>query len=293
MVAKGAMARLVFERRPGELTRRVVSAVLLAPPVLAAVHYGSPFFEILVAAAAVVMAWEWDRLCGGRVIGVEAVLLAVVFLTALAVTSVGRPVVATAILVPGTAVIAAYSFFASKGERAEGIAGAAKRPLWLGTGGLYLGLASVAFLWLGTGGTSGRETIFWLLAVVWSVDIGAFLCGRLIGGPRLAPVTSPGKTWAGLIGGVTGAGMAGATTATVLGQDGFGPLAAASAAVGIVAQAGDLAESWVKRKFGVKDSGNVIPGHGGLLDRVDGLLAASAVVALIGIMKDGEILTWM
>ena len=212
---------------------------------------------------------------------------------ALAMTGVGRPVVATAILVPGVAAIAAFSFFASKGKRAEAITGIAGRPWWLGTGALYLGLASIAFLWLRTDGISGRETTLWLLAVVWSVDIGAFLCGRIIGGPRLAPVISPGKTWAGLIGGLAGAGVAGAVTATVLDQDGVGPLAAGSAALGIVVQAGDLAESWAKRKLGVKDSGNFIPGHGGMLDRVDGLLAASAVVGLIGMMNDGGILAWM
>jgi phosphatidate cytidylyltransferase len=135
-------------------------------------------------------------------------------------------------------------------------------------------------------------TLLWVLGVVWATDTGAYIAGRRIGGPKLAPRVSPNKTWAGLFGGIAAAGLVGLAAAALVA--GVSPWIAAplSAALAIVEQAGDLFESAVKRRFGVKDSSNLIPGHGGVLDRVDGLLSVSLAVAALSWMVGHTILIW-
>ncbi len=140
----------------------------------------------------------------------------------------------------------------------------------------YAGLAVLALASLRALPGVGRPAMIFLLAVVWSSDIGAYLAGRLIGGPKLAPRISPGKTWSGAAGGVA-AVLAVGVAAAALWPVPAAPVVAAAAVLGVAAQAGDLLESAVKRHFGVKDSGRLIPGHGGLLDRLDGLMAAGLV----------------
>ncbi len=144
-------------------------------------------------------------------------------------------------------------------------------PLWLGLVYVALAFASLVLLRL-----YGASAVFFVLVVVWSSDIGAYAVGRLIGGPRLAPSISPGKTWSGAAGGlaasiVLGGFMAGFTVGNLV----------VAALLGAVSQLGDLGESALKRRYGVKDSGHLIPGHGGLLDRLDGLMAASLVAGIL------------
>lgn len=165
----------------------------------------------------------------------------------------------------------------------------ARRPT-LGWGFVYLALPALALLalsWI------DFALVFWVMIVTWSTDIGAFFAGKALGGPRLAPSVSPAKTWAGLAGGVIAAGALGYATASYLGIDAAvdaetGETAALyqaflylGAPMAVVAQLGDLYESWVKRRCGVKDSGTILPGHGGVLDRCDGLVAVSFVTLLI------------
>ncbi|MCH7931170.1 MAG: CDP-archaeol synthase, partial [Proteobacteria bacterium] len=140
--------------------------------------------------------------------------------------------------------------------------------------------------------TVGRETVFWLFAVVWATDVGAYFAGRGVGGPKLLPRISPGKTWAGLVGGVVCAALVGAAAAALLDLPSHAPLILVSALLAVVAQAGDLFESMVKRRFKAKDSGTLIPGHGGVLDRLDGLLAAAPVVAVITVFSGQGVLAW-
>ena len=214
------------------LAPRIASAIILAPLALVAVYFGTPFFEILIGTGALVLAWEWNRLCAGR-------------------------------------------FF------------------WRSWGFIYIAGPCWSLIYLRSDPAFGIETLFWLFTVVWAADTGAYACGRLIGGPKLAPVISPNKTWAGLLGGLGAAGIVGVVTAMILEKESGMALAGWSAAVGAVSHAGDLGESWLKRHFGVKDMGNILPGHGGLFDRVDGLLAAAVAVAVISVLGESGILIWI
>ncbi|MFI4988772.1 MAG: phosphatidate cytidylyltransferase, partial [Alphaproteobacteria bacterium] len=162
--------------------------------------------------------------------------------------------------------------------------------LWRAAGALYVGIPSTALLWLR--GDSGAYAVLWLFLVVWATDIGAYACGRLIGGPRLAPRLSPNKTWAGLVGGLLAASAVGALLAPALGVPARGLLVGLSAILSLVSQAGDLLESALKRHFGVKDTSALIPGHGGLFDRVDGVLAAAPAAAVLQLLSGGSLLAW-
>ena len=259
---------------------RLLSALVLAPIALGAVYLGPPFFDFLVVVAALIMVWEWAHLCGGGAFGGRGVVLGAVLLAALVATGLGRWHVALGILAMGW--VAVYLF--ARREHKDG------RHGWLAAGVFYVGLPCVAMIWLRADPTDGCRTMFWLFAVVWAVDIGGYLFGSTIGGAKLAPGISPNKTWSGLIGGVAIAGVAGAATAALLDREGIVFLGALSAGLGVVAQIGDLGESWLKRRFGVKDTGNLIPGHGGLLDRVDGLVAVLLVVGLIRLISGHGVL---
>ena len=149
---------------------------------------------------------------------------------------------------------------------------------WRALGVVYAGLALVSLVWLRRAPATGLGVTALLLAAVWATDIGAYLAGRWVGGKRLAPAISPGKTWAGAVGGVLASVAVGLLLAR---PAGFVASQAAPLALllSVAAQAGDLLESAVKRRCGVKDSGRLIPGHGGLLDRVDGILAAAPILA--------------
>ncbi|HET6469825.1 MAG TPA: phosphatidate cytidylyltransferase [Geminicoccaceae bacterium] len=254
-----------------QLRARVASGAVLAAVVIVDVVLGGWYFALLVMAAIVLMAYEWAGLAAnaGRagqlvigIAGLAAPVLGVVWaMRGASEAAVGGLAVA-AVLAAGTAAV-----LAPRGTVRAGL------------GVLYLGLPAVALVWLRNDPDNGRAAILWLLLVVWTTDIAAYFVGRAIGGRRLAPRISPGKTWAGLLGGMTGAAVIGAIFAWA-----FGGLAAAGAAVAAllaaVAQAGDLFESWIKRVAGVKDSGHLIPGHGGVLDRLDGLLFAAPAFAV-------------
>ena len=144
-----------------------------------------------------------------------------------------------------------------------------------------IGLPTIALVWLRSVPAIGLDLVLWLLVVVWTTDTAAYLVGRSVGGLRLAPSISPGKTWSGLSGGVIGASLASVVTAWALGSERLVNAAGLGAVFAVLAQLGDLAESALKRRAGVKDSGWLIPGHGGVLDRVDGLLLTAPVLALL------------
>lgn len=265
----------------GALRLQILSALVLAPLAIVAIWFGGLFLAALIAAAAVIMAWEWGRLCGGTSRGAtRPILIGVV-----AVSVVGAALwgIAAGMLLALAGAILVW--WVALHDHAAA-------PLWLAAGGLWVALPCIILLWLVQSGNAGRGTLLWMFAVVWATDIGAFAAGRRLGGPLLAPRWSPRKTWAGLIGGIICAALVGWAVAGVLGATAVLPLVLISAGLAIIEQFGDLAESVAKRRFGVKDASGLIPGHGGLLDRLDGLLAVIPAVALLSLFGGGSVLTW-
>ena len=275
------MAPLSVRAEPGSLHLRVISAVVLAPVALGAVWAGGLWLTLLTAAAAGLMAAEWTKLCSGGRFGAEGVLLVAAVVLAAAVAGAGYFGPALAVAGAGAAIVL-------------GICGArgCAAPRLLAFGALYIGVPCVSILWLSADPATGRAVLFWILALVWATDIGAYAFGRTIGGPKLAPRVSPKKTWAGLIGGVASAAVAGLATAHVANAPSAAAVVAVSAGLAVIEQFGDLAESAVKRRFGVKDAGTLIPGHGGMLDRLDGLLAVAPAVALLSLIGGSSVLIW-
>jgi phosphatidate cytidylyltransferase len=166
----------------------------------------------------------------------------------------------------------------------------ANRALWAGPGLLYAGALVVALCTLRGAMFAGFLVTLWLFAVVWGTDIMAYFSGRLIGGPKLWPRVSPSKTWSGLIGGVLCGALLGVLTVyymTKPGEYDLLPIFILGIACGVVAQGGDLFESSMKRHFGVKDSSHLIPGHGGVMDRLDGFIVAAALAAVIMLVRGG------
>jgi phosphatidate cytidylyltransferase len=284
-----ATAAMAPRAEASPFRKRLVSAAILLPLAAVAVWLGPPYWDILVGAIAVVMAWEWSGMCAfgqlrsrRAVFGVEPAgaisMLAMALAMGVAAFQLYR--LAVLLLVLGGALSSLM------GMRRPG-----ERSVWQGFGTLYIGLPSIAIIWLRAQAPGGLATMVWVLALVIAVDTGAYAAGRSIGGPKLAPRISPNKTWAGLLGGVAAGMVVGLAAALWLGAPSVWPLVQASALLGIVEQAGDLMESGFKRYFGVKDSGRLIPGHGGFLDRVDGLLAVALAVALAQSLGGG-ILAW-
>lgn len=249
---------------------------------LAAVYFGREAFGLLVGAGAAILAWEWTRLCGGGRFGWTGIVQAIAVVAVVGAAAFGSPALGVGLVFAGCAIDYLTARFSGR-----------EHPRWIAAGIVYIGLPCIALVWLRQTEPGGGWLVLWLLLAVWATDIGAYFAGRLIGGPRLAPRVSPNKTWAGLIGGAVSAAFIGVIMA--VGDTSAPPLAVlavAGAAVAVVAQGGDLGESWVKRQFGVKDASHLIPGHGGLFDRVDGLLAAALVLALWQWATAGAIIRW-
>jgi phosphatidate cytidylyltransferase len=265
------------------LASRVLSALVLAPIVLVSVAAGSPWFDLILTIAAGLMAREWGRMAESGAPKVSTAILAIIVMAGvLGITMNVEPYI---LLVAGVSSSLFLFFWAKR----AGVAA----PAWLALGAIAIGVPCMALDWLRADPVYGQLTIFWLFGVVWATDIGAYAAGRTIGGAKLAPRISPNKTWAGLAGGVLSAGLVGLGVAIWFVKDPH-PLALAglSAALAVLAQLGDLGESSLKRHFGVKDSGRLIPGHGGVLDRCDGLLSTAPAVALLCWFAGGTFFRW-
>jgi phosphatidate cytidylyltransferase len=201
--------------------------------------------------------------------------------------SVGAASLATAVvLVSGRHVTAALVAVVIGAGGAAAFAPSQRRA-WVAAGIAYCGTLALAPIILRGDAASGFLAIIYLFAIVWGTDTAAFFVGRAIGGARLMPQVSPSKTWSGALAGVATAILLGAIVAAVSGLARIWAIALLAAALSVVAQGGDLFESFLKRKFGAKDSGRIIPGHGGLMDRLDGFVAAGLVAALLGIARGG------
>jgi phosphatidate cytidylyltransferase len=235
-------------------------------------------FRIVVALVAAIMLFEWnsiqrlDRSWNYASAGLVAILLPVLAERLFPIASIASVLTAASFRM-------AWSGFAILAGIGMLLALVLRRPM-LGLGFVYIAVPAFALLVLEWG---WERLTLWVMIVTWTTDIGAYFAGRGIGGPKLAPRLSPNKTWAGLLGGMVGAAIIGWITGHFLHLDGIFLLLGAPMAA--LAQAGDLFESWIKRRAGVKDSGAILPGHGGLLDRLDGLLPV--LVATLALLMAG------
>ncbi|NJC33512.1 phosphatidate cytidylyltransferase [Sphingomonas jejuensis] len=251
-----------------DLPRKALVAAILIALAWICLSLGGAAFWLLICVASILMMAEWAELAraprGAKRIALYAL------------------VVPLAILAPDP--IAAGPSWLVLGliGGATIFVGAVTRHPQLALGIPYVALPAVAVLWLREL-PGGLAIAFWTMATVWATDIGAYFAGRLIGGPKLMPRVSPNKTWAGLIG-----GMAAALLVGLAFNERFGvpiELVLTAPVLAIIAQAGDLYESSIKRRAGVKDSGTLLPGHGGVLDRLDGLVTVAPAVALLLLLK--------
>jgi phosphatidate cytidylyltransferase len=254
------------------LVLRVVSAIVLAPVAVGAAWLGSWPFALFWLVAALLVLWEWIHL----VVGPGHKLMFSASGSALAVAALvefrDRPIAAALLIVLGG--IAAL-IFTRRTSR-----------VWVVAGIGYVGALLLSPLLLRVDPDYGFLALVLLFAVVWATDIAAYFAGRAIGGPLLCPSISPKKTWSGAVGGVVGATAAAVGVAHFFGAD-RQVFVILGVLLSVVAQLGDLLESWIKRRFGAKDASHLIPGHGGVMDRLDGFWAAALVACLIGLARGG------
>jgi len=247
--------------KANELKTRVIVGVLLIAAAVLAEYFGGMFLWFLVVLMALGIMSEWSGLTGRRDNRLLAMYALSVPLAIMSPWAAGPSFLALGLIMGAAMFVAVFD-----------------RSLKLAAGVFYAGLPALAIIYMREI-DNGILIVFWTLALVWATDIGAYFSGRAIGGPKLAPQYSPNKTWAGLIGGVI------LTTAVsfVLHLYWGLPLylVLLSIPLAVLAQMGDLFESWLKRKAGAKDSGTIFPGHGGVMDRLDGLIPVAPVVALI------------
>lgn len=253
----------------GSLARRVGSSLVLVPVTVAAAYAGGVIFVALTALAAILMLFEWARIVDGRDFSAVFYSLALGGAAAFAVAAVGAFPMAYAICAATGAAAFAASYWG------------AKRKLWAALGAAYIIAPTVALIWLRNEYDSGRALTLMLFAIVWSADSGAYFAGRLVGGPKMSPLVSPAKTWAGAAAGlIMGAGAGAAGAIWIYGEGSVGLYILGGSLLGVSSILGDFAESAIKRRFGFKDASQLIPGHGGVLDRLDGMIFATTAMTL-------------
>lgn len=235
----------------------------MIPVPLLAIYFGYPYINLLIIAAGCIVAWEYEQILTGKS-GIFSTLIAVLVCT-------------TSLLVDIDAILVSIIFVSLviyiKARKTD-----EKYPKLLAIGAIYISIGIASVVWLHR--LTGMWTVLWLFFVVWATDIGGYIVGCSLRGPKLAPKISPKKTWSGLLGGMLFAGFVGYGYSTYMGLNVTNYIIA-SCLLAVVAQIGDLFESYVKRLNDVKDSSHIIPGHGGLFDRVDGLILAAPTAILI------------
>ena len=270
-MTEGEAAPAAAEAGSRNLVMRVIAALVLAPLAIAIAYVGGLLWTALATLVAIGLYMEWLTIVGGA----DAIRVVASGIVALALAgfclAIGRIDAALVTLGIGLVAVAAIT---------------PERRNWTATGFLYAAAAEFASVLVRLDSTTGFAALIFVLLIVWVTDIGGYFAGRGIGGPRLWPRVSPKKTWAGAVGGfVASLAVAGGFAAAGVGKT--VPLLMLSALLTVVSQLGDLFESAVKRRFGVKDSSHIIPGHGGLLDRLDGFVAAVVVAAIFGFLRGG------
>jgi phosphatidate cytidylyltransferase len=270
---EGSGATLDVRARLGsDFALRLASGVAMAAVAAVCTLAGTLSFAVLVVVVTLVLSWEWGRLVHGR----EADLVIAVHVGAAGVAAVLAAAGFVGLGLLTLAIGAILALLLSLGANS----------LFSGFGVIYAGLPAVALIWLRSDSDLGLTAVAFLILIVVVSDTAGFLAGRLLGGPKLWPRVSPNKTWAGVIGAVAASSIVGALFSLAVAHGSAMRLATAGALLSIVAQVGDLVESAIKRRFGAKDASSLIPGHGGVMDRVDGLVAAATAVALASFVID-------
>jgi phosphatidate cytidylyltransferase len=255
------------------LVLRILSAAVLAPLALFAAWVGGWPFALFWGAAAIIVLWEWTTLVVGPSFRVMFLSSAAAIVVADFVFRLGRPIVA--LLMVGLGALATAIFAPS-----------AKR-VWVTAGVGYGGGMLLAPIWLRSDDAYGFAAIVLLFAIVWTTDVVGYFAGRTIGGPKLLPAVSPKKTWSGAIAGTLAAVLVAVGVATQFGLLNKFAIACLALFLSIASQFGDLFESWVKRQFDAKDASQIIPGHGGVMDRLDGFWAAAIAGCVVGLLRGG------
>ncbi len=258
-----------------DLALRIITGVAFGAVAMSALLAGGPWFTILIAVLSALMAYEWRKISlkeeEHAVAGFQVLAVA----GAAIVAYLGDLNTATAFLL---AVAGAGAMADALLKRTAG---------WGLAGALYIGFAAICLVGLRGDTVEGKYVIYWVAMTVIATDVGAYFSGRIIGGPKLWRRVSPNKTWAGLFGAMVFAALCSAVfSVLILGHIELF-LSVLAALTAVVAQSGDLIESAYKRHFGVKDSGAILPGHGGVLDRLDGMLSATIFVAVISLYRGG------
>lgn len=255
------------------LVLRIASALVLAPIAIGAAYAGGWPFALFWGVAAIAVFWEWTTLVAGPsqrfMFSAGAGALAIATFVAWR----HRPI--AALMLIGLGALAAAIF-----ARRE-------RRTWMIAGVGYAGVMLLAPLLLRDDTDYGLLAMALLFAIVWTTDVAAYFVGRAVGGPKLCPAISPKKTWSGAIGGTLGAMAIAVAVTQFFGSFNGIAIAAVAFMLSVLSQAGDLLESWIKRRFGVKDASHLIPGHGGVMDRLDGFWAAALAACLIGVLRGG------
>lgn len=255
-----------------DLGKRVVSGVLIGAVALLMLYWSARSFALLMTLIAIAMSWEWGRIVRGGADTATAVnIVAIVAAATLTATGLAGLGLATTLI--GAIAVAVLMF----GTQTSALSGA---------GVLYTGVPIVALGWLREDEPLGFMAALFVILTVVVTDIAAYFVGRSVGGPKLWSQVSPNKTWSGLIGGITAAAIAGVLFHRLTGSGSVYWLAVLGFTLGLIAQAGDLAESALKRHFGIKDASGLIPGHGGFMDRMDGIVMAGIGAALIAFAID-------
>lgn len=256
-----------------ELALRVGSALVLVPLAIGTAYLGGWLFALFWGAAAMGVLWEWTALVARNdqrsvpLTGGASLALAVVLVAA------GHLLAAVVVLAMGAIGAASLAL--------------AERRTWVAGGIPYAGALALAPIVLRADDADGFLAVIFLFAIVWTTDISAYFAGRALGGPKLMPQVSPNKTWAGAVGGLIASVVVTLALAKMAGLTALFALAMLAVVLSAFAQGGDLFESFLKRRFHAKDSSHLIPGHGGLMDRLDGFVSASVAAALIGLARGG------
>ena len=256
-----------------ELALRVGSALVLVPLAIGTAYLGGWLFALFWGAAAMGVLWEWTALVARN--DQRSVLLTGGASLALAVVLVAAGHLLAAVVVLAMGAIGAASL------------ALAERRTWVAGGIPYAGALALAPIVLRADDADGFLAVIFLFAIVWTTDISAYFAGRALGGPKLMPQVSPNKTWAGAVGGLIASVVVTLALAKMAGLTALFALAMLAVVLSVFAQGGDLFESFLKRRFHAKNSGHLIPGHGGLMDRLDGFVSASVAAALIGLARGG------